>query len=294
MATLNLSLLSGEMSHILQQAVLVAQQANKKFLGSEAILVSLLQANQTSASQVLDDTLGMQSRSRSLLLNQSQLAVSARNDRPGNLDVAFPANQHMQLGREAVIGLDEALSIAQTLGVAAINADHMLLALCNPALSTAHLLHQHGVTWETTQRIVYARYAVTPPQVTTLHPGHQIFISYKRMDWARYVVPLLEQLHAAGLTYWVDQHLIEGGKDWMDEINAALEACDSMILCVSPEAITSKHVKMEYRYFFNNDKPIYPLILRPTKLPAELQTIQYFDYTELSKLIHLLAVQSTR
>ncbi len=114
----------------------------------------------------------------------------------------------------------------------------------------------------------------------------RIFISYRRADWEHFVEPLITRLKAEGLSWWVDQHLIEGGADWMDEINRALKECDSMILCISPEALESRHVKMEYRYFFNNHKPIYPLICRqPDELPAELQIIQHYPYAELEKLL---------
>jgi len=117
-----------------------------------------------------------------------------------------------------------------------------------------------------------------------------IFISYQRGDWDEFVRPLVDRLRADGLNVWIDQHLIEGGTDWMDTINGALDACDQMILCVSPEALASRYVKYEYRYFFNNDKRIYPLICRSAKLPPEIATVQYFTYTysDLEKLTALL------
>ncbi len=123
--------------------------------------------------------------------------------------------------------------------------------------------------------------------------GRRIFISYKRVDWDRFVEPLIAHLRAENLDWWVDQHLIEGGDDWMDEINRALKECECMILCVSPEALESRHVKMEYRYFFNIGKPIYPLICRlPDELPAELQIIQHYPYTELDRLLQQIKLRS--
>lgn len=119
--------------------------------------------------------------------------------------------------------------------------------------------------------------------------NNRIFISYKRLDWEKFVQPLVARLQTHGLSYWVDQRLIEGGDDWMDEINRALKECDTMILCISPEALESRHVKMEYRYFFNHGKPIYPLICElPVELPAELQIIQHYRYDELDALLQQL------
>jgi hypothetical protein len=67
-----------------------------------------------------------------------------------------------------------------------------------------------------------------------------------------------------------------------------------MILCISPEALASAHVKLEYRYFFNNSKLLYPLICRPCELPAELQAIQYYQYNQLEELIRVLRKSVTR
>ena len=48
------------------------------------------------------------------------------------------------------------------------------------------------------------------------------------------------------------------------------------LLCLSPAALVSRHVKVEYRYFLNNahmNKELYLIMCRPTSLPPELQNI---------------------
>jgi hypothetical protein len=107
-----------------------------------------------------------------------------------------------------------------------------------------------------------------------------VFVSYDRDDWKEFVEGLVRMLRDEGFTIWVDQHLLRGGQDWMDAINEALVACPVMLLCVSPDAVASKHVKLEYRYFFNEGKPILPVLCRPTVLPAELRGLQYIDYSD--------------
>lgn len=127
-------------------------------------------------------------------------------------------------------------------------------------------------------------------EVPALSPD-SVFISYKRTDWDEFVHPLVDILHQHGIRYWVDQYLLEGGDDWLDEINRALATCRRMILCMSPAALESRHVKLEYRYFFNNagaGKTLYPVMCRPTPLPAELQVINYYPYQRLPDLIDLL------
>ncbi|NJL93845.1 MAG: toll/interleukin-1 receptor domain-containing protein [Anaerolineae bacterium] len=119
-------------------------------------------------------------------------------------------------------------------------------------------------------------------------PSHTIFVSYAREDWDELVKPLVDQLTEAGLDVWVDQKIIRGGENWWDAINTALESCGRMVLCVSPTALNSRFVKTEYRYFILNDKPLYPVILRETKLPPELAVIQYYRFNQRDQLIEEL------
>ena len=129
----------------------------------------------------------------------------------------------------------------------------------------------------------------TPAPHAPRPDNNTIFVSYSRTDWIQFVEPMIKLLNAQELSVWLDQHLLESGDDWLDKIGDALETCDRMILCVSPEALESRFVKMEYRYFFNHGKKIYPLICRAaTDVPPELQGIQYFPYERLNDLIAIL------
>lgn len=121
--------------------------------------------------------------------------------------------------------------------------------------------------------------ATTPEQASTPGTG-TIFVSYSRSDWEDNVAEITDRLRALGFQLWVDQAFLVGGDDWMDAIGEALKACSVCLLCMSPAAIQSKYVKMEYRYFFNNDKPIVPVMVRPlADIPPELLCTQYFDFT---------------
>lgn len=120
-------------------------------------------------------------------------------------------------------------------------------------------------------------------------PGEnpQIFLSYSRKDWDDFAEPLYIRLTQEGFRVWVDQHLLRPSDDWMDSINEALDACEVLILCVSPSALASRYVKMEYREFFHDGKRIIPVVCRQgTRLPAELRGIQHhpFDVEEVTKL----------
>ncbi|GAB4482741.1 MAG: hypothetical protein Kow00124_31810 [Anaerolineae bacterium] len=118
--------------------------------------------------------------------------------------------------------------------------------------------------------------------------SHWVFVSYARTDWDQFVEPLVRRLRAEGFNVWVDQDLIRGGEDWMDRINEALRRCGHMVLCISPQALNSRYVKMEYRYFFHKDKPIIPIILRESDLPAELLGYQYLHYRDVDRVVEAL------
>jgi hypothetical protein len=108
-----------------------------------------------------------------------------------------------------------------------------------------------------------------------------IFISYSRRDWDSFVSGLVDQVGKAGFQVWIDQNLLVGGDDWMDKIGEALEKCKMLLLVMSPDALSSRYVKMEYRYFFNMDKLILPVLYRPLeKIPPELMLTQYIDFTQ--------------
>jgi hypothetical protein len=107
-----------------------------------------------------------------------------------------------------------------------------------------------------------------------------VFVSYSRSDWERVVLALTRRLRQDGFQLWVDHGFLVGGDDWMDAIGEALKTCGVCLLAISPEAMRSRYVKMEYRFFFNNDKPIVPVLVRPiSELPPELSGIQYIDLT---------------
>jgi hypothetical protein len=107
------------------------------------------------------------------------------------------------------------------------------------------------------------------------------FISYSKNDWNGFVADLVSNLNKGSQKVWVDQNYIIGGNDWMDAIGEALEVCDTLLLILSPDALNSKYVKMEYRYFFQQEKPIIPILYRQVaQLPFELATLHYIDFSK--------------
>lgn len=107
-----------------------------------------------------------------------------------------------------------------------------------------------------------------------------VFVSYSRADWEGAVSGLVDSLRSAGFRTWVDRSSIVGGNEWLDVINEALRKCDVCVLALSPQAMASKWVKLEYRYFLYNEKPVLPVLIRPlADIPFELAGIQRFEYS---------------
>jgi hypothetical protein len=104
-----------------------------------------------------------------------------------------------------------------------------------------------------------------------------LFISYSRTDSA-FVDRLEADLKACNFYIWVDRRKLEGGQDWMDELQNAIDRCHVLLVVLSPEAMASKYVRREYRYADQQGKLIIPLNLRPTKVPIDLNGLQWVDF----------------
>ncbi len=105
-----------------------------------------------------------------------------------------------------------------------------------------------------------------------------LFISYSRTDSA-FVDRLEADLRARSFQPWVDRRKLEGGQDWMDELEKAIDRCQIVIVVISPDAVQSKYVRMEYRYGRGQGKPIIPAYCRATpKVPIDLNGLQWVNF----------------
>jgi len=116
----------------------------------------------------------------------------------------------------------------------------------------------------------------------SLEPGKlsgHIFVAYSPDDWDGIVSALTLSLQDAGLKVWVDQYLVQGSPDWRTAIEQALAECRAMVLVVSPQSVASSYVKMEYRFFLKNEKPVIPLVYKPVKtIPVELSKMRPLNF----------------
>jgi hypothetical protein len=72
-----------------------------------------------------------------------------------------------------------------------------------------------------------------------------IFISYARAD-----SPFVDQLeadpHRQGFAPWLDCRGLAGGQQWRRELQEAVDRCQVLLVVLSPDAVASPYVQIEY------------------------------------------------
>lgn len=121
-----------------------------------------------------------------------------------------------------------------------------------------------------------------------------VFVSYSPTDqqFVSWLSPLVEgELARHGgppISLWRDAS-ISAGSNWADEIAAAVERADCLLVFVSPSYLGSRHARSELSYFLNRPGRrgrIIPVLLdvpprHPDPLAEELFRWQWSDWTEL-------------
>lgn len=105
------------------------------------------------------------------------------------------------------------------------------------------------------------------------------FISYSRVN-SDFAVRLAQDLKLAGFDVWLDQLDIPTGARWDDEIEKALEACDTFMIVLSPKSIQSQNVKDEIGYAIDTGKHILPVVLEDCQVPLRVRRFQYVDFSD--------------
>lgn len=100
-----------------------------------------------------------------------------------------------------------------------------------------------------------------------------VFISYSHrdMDW---VQQFAADLRRMPISVWFDERL-RGGKEWEQQLAAAIQAVDAFVLVMSPESMQSEYVRWEIEQAKRANKPLFPVMLKTTELPEDLRKIQY-------------------
>lgn len=101
----------------------------------------------------------------------------------------------------------------------------------------------------------------------------RIFISYSSLD-KDFVDQLYDRLRVSGHHVWLNTESIPKGEHWHDELIKGLAETDILILIISPDSIKSKWVQEEWKTFSNMQKTVLPILLRDSKVPRKIKSLQ--------------------
>jgi pSer/pThr/pTyr-binding forkhead associated (FHA) protein len=133
-----------------------------------------------------------------------------------------------------------------------------------------------------------------PPLAQPGKLSDTLFIAYARPDWERVVSSMVTSLQQAGVQSWVDQYLVQQGDDWRSALEQALSECWAIVVIVSSQSLASNYVKMAYRYFATQQKPLISFIVEPeTTLPPDLTQARaiLFDRENPQRSYHKLILE---
>jgi pSer/pThr/pTyr-binding forkhead associated (FHA) protein len=169
--------------------------------------------------------------------------------------------------------------LSPTRGVTGPMGTTSSLRALNTTTSTGSLLRQTGKL---------------PPLAQPGKLSDTLFIAYARPDWERVVSSMVTSLQQAGVQSWVDQYLVQQGDDWRSALEQALSECWAIVVIVSSQSLASNYVKMAYRYFATQQKPLISFIVEPeTTLPPDLTQARaiLFDRENPQRSYHKLILE---
>ncbi len=112
----------------------------------------------------------------------------------------------------------------------------------------------------------------------------RIFISYARSDGEVFARHLRALLEAEALPLWRDREGMEGGRDWWQQITAAIDQVEFLVLVMTPAATQSALVRREWRYARQRGVSVYPVFgaddapsLDIRALPHWMRSVHFYD-----------------
>jgi hypothetical protein len=144
-----------------------------------------------------------------------------------------------------------------------------------------------GVDQQTQIDALEAYVNTAQPVSLTNQPLHAettkpILISYSRRDRDA-VLKLYADLQALGFKLWRDLHDIQGGEPFWEEIKKGIDGCESVVLCMSPDALNSQFVQAEWHYARQQGKRVVPVIVADvdfSKVPRWMSRLDWKDFRE--------------
>ena len=130
-------------------------------------------------------------------------------------------------------------------------------------------------------------------------PEPRVFISYARSDGEPAARVLRDQLQSAGVPLWRDREGMEGGRDWWQQITAAIDEVEFLVLVMTEAALGSAMVRREWRYARQRGVTVYPVMTAPgvdfERLPRWMRSVHFYDLAhEWTKFLHDVQTRPSR
>ncbi len=118
---------------------------------------------------------------------------------------------------------------------------------------------------------------LTPPLIHQA-ARHGVYVSYHRADEV-FALDIAMALHEARVRVWMDEMDVpDTAEDWRGAVEAAMRACGTMLLILSPDSVNDPDVLNEYRRFFTGGKIVIPALHRscdPSKLLLMMPPVDF-------------------
>jgi formylglycine-generating enzyme required for sulfatase activity len=108
----------------------------------------------------------------------------------------------------------------------------------------------------------------------------KVFISYSRKD-AEFAEELLAGLELAGFEPYLDKHDIAAGEDWEARLGRLIEAADTVVFVISPDAVASERCAWEVERTVTLKKRLLPIVWRrveEAQVPPRLKQLNYIFF----------------
>lgn len=109
-----------------------------------------------------------------------------------------------------------------------------------------------------------------------------VFLSYARKDGDPFASRLRAELSGAGLNVWRDVESMAGTDDWRDQLREAVLGVDALVLILTPGAVESPHVTIEWELALTLGKPVLVTQCLACDVPDALAGKHYRDLTNQS------------
>jgi TIR domain len=124
----------------------------------------------------------------------------------------------------------------------------------------------------------------------------QVFISYARTDGLDVAGVVQAELENSGFKVWRDLRDLDAFADFSVEIERAIIASDSMVVCVTPSIAHAREsfVRREILYAQSKGKPIVPLRIANAEIPILIVHLTWIDVSEVAGINGNLAGEIQR